>query len=224
MGEHEPAAVRGSMRACILWCLLAGCGGAAPGSGGDGGGGGVPDLGPSLPSMPLPGTQIDRVGRPLVGIALLDPFDVDTNHLAALQDGYNGDDAEAGWAAAHAPAIAATLALYDGWDAVCGNQTGAGPSAMAGRYDHLAAVLADDELWLDTTTARCDGSFFGLEVALLGGPAATGCGGRAPAEGVADALFGLVIAGDRAAVPTGAAQDADHPAVDEPWPFLGNPN
>jgi hypothetical protein len=98
------------------------------------------------------------------------------------------------------------------------------------RYSFIATVLADDELYVNTTSGTC-GLYLAQEAAALGLSAAAGdCGGRTPLEDVVDESYTLLTAGVTAylgnahAVTDGIDADADHPPSATDFPFLGVPN
>src|SRR5205823_1950885 len=75
----------------------------------------------------------------------------------AAENGYNHDDNPSAWSANHKADLAVSLAILDALDkpdnatpanAGCGNQVAipANQKQMAGAYDLLASVLADDRL------------------------------------------------------------------------------
>ncbi|MGH8235837.1 MAG: DUF4331 family protein, partial [Steroidobacteraceae bacterium] len=90
--------------------------------------------------------QLDRVGRPLTGNALLGTLATDAVS-DKLKEEYNA--ATPATAARFVPEIEKALGLYDSFDGNCGNQLLASTSATAGRYRELATLLADDRLWVD---------------------------------------------------------------------------
>jgi hypothetical protein len=192
----------------LLLALLAGCGGAGAADPGNGSG-----------PFAL-GDVIDRAGRPLASMALVAPFEPKPMLAGAAQDAYNADGDPAHWVDHYRGAFATALAAWDGVDGTCGNQVWAGP-AGAGRYDRFAAALADDQLYVDTGAAACNGGFFGVELgAAMTGPR---CGGRNPSTDVGRFLLSLFIT-DGPSVNDGVAADGDHAAVDDAFPFLAPPN
>lgn len=113
----------------------------------------------------------------------------------------------------------------------CGNQGlynfntgGSGPPA-ADSYQVLASILANDELFLDTTISTCHG-YLAVEASILIGP--TTCGGRAPDYDVIDSSYSMLAMGlsgfDENLEPIikdGASAHADITAT---FPYLGPPN
>lgn len=166
--------------------------------------------------------QLDRMGRPLTGNALLAPLAAD-GVSDALKEQYNtGTRAE--WAKL-APAIQQTLGLYDSFDSVCGNQWLADRSAEpALRYRAMAELLADDRLWVNGASRVCT-QFFAVELAHLGGKAELRdeCGGRTPTQDAVDVYRSLLVNGKTAGVDDGVDRDAQqHSAVE--FPFLAAPS
>lgn len=162
--------------------------------------------------------QIDRAGRPLTGNALLgtlEPADV----AARLKEAYNtGTPADA---ARFAPQMRDSLALYDGFDGICGNALLADRAqAIPARYDALAALLADDRLWIDSGFGRC-GALFAVERAapIHDAPTRGDCGGRTPSSDAIDVYRSLLVNGTERGVDDGVHRD-EHPASDDAFPFL----
>jgi hypothetical protein len=79
-------------------------------------------------------------------------------------------------------------------------------------YASLAAVLADDQLYLDTTKPRCN-AYLAIEFAALIGMASsnTDCGGRAPANDVMDSTYSLLTAGVAGFAASGSNPDPSMP-------------
>jgi len=190
------------------------------------------------------------VGRPAINTALTDPFNLlNTVYDAGITEDqaknmYNSSDSSAAWTAAaggFVPWIAQNLPIMDALDGVCGNQAFAlQPDAGAKAYGTLATVLADDELYVDTTvdvetTGTC--SYLGAELEAVGdAPPMSNCGGRQPTEDVIDITYNLLACG----IPClssgagggfqilgggGTAKAASsNPPNDTTPPYLGAPN
>ena len=164
--------------------------------------------------------QLDRMGRPLTGNALLAPLAADTVS-DALKERYNtGPRGE--WARL-VPEIQKTLGLYDGFDGVCGNQWLADAAAPpASRYRRLAELLADDRLWIDTAARRCE-RFMAVELAALGdGETHADCGGRSPTHDAVDVYRSLLATGTPRGVDDGVDRD-ERVHSDTAFPFLAAP-
>lgn len=166
--------------------------------------------------------QLDRMGRPLTGNALLAPLAAD-EVSDALKEQYNaGTRAE--WAKL-APVIQETLGLYDGFDGVCGNQLLADRSKEpAMRYRAMAELLADDRLWVNSASRVCT-QFFAVELAHLDGKAELrdDCGGRTPTQDAVDVYRSLLVNGTTSGVEDGVDRDArQHSTVE--FPFLAAPS
>lgn len=195
-----------------------GTGGSAGAAGGTGGAGGIALVG-----------QIDRVGRPAVNTALTQTFNPDAASRTARKDAYNAEDDVTAWAD-FIPDFAAALAILDSLDtdssvpAGCGTQLAIGaPTGPGGetRYDALAGVLADDQLYIDSTTNLCV-AYLGVEAAALGVIEEGGCGGRTPQYDVIDNTYAVLAAGTLAGVPDGVDENAEGFLDD--FPFLSPPN
>lgn len=113
----------------------------------------------------------------------------------------------------------------------CGNQAFYDGSAGQAAYGQLATVLTDDELYLDTSKSTCAG-YLAVEfyIAVLGLPAPTTCGGRAPSYDVIDTTYTLTSIGVKGFNPqTFAPAFGDNASVhadvsDTTFPFLGAPH
>ncbi len=166
--------------------------------------------------------QIDRAGRPLTGNALLgtlapeaisDAFK-ETYNMATPADGAKFVDE-----------IAGNLGLYDGFDGTCGNQWLADAKAAATqRYRALAALLADDRLWVNSASATCT-QFFAVERAALGGDRALAqdCGGRTPTYNASNIYRSMLVDGTTDSVSDGLTRD-EREHSDSVFPFLAAPD
>lgn len=164
--------------------------------------------------------QIDRMGRPLTGNALLGSFSDEANS-DQLKERYNS--ATPSTATPFIPAIEETLGIYDGFDGQCGNQLLAQPSAKPGRYRALAELLADDRLWIDSESTIC-GQFFSVELAALtsDGSMKMFCGGRTPNDDAVDIYRSLLVMGSTVGIDDGVAADEHQHSISE-FPFLAAP-
>ena len=178
--------------------------------------------GSGFPAAPTLGAQIDRMGRPAVNTALNNTFNPNATAAGSAKDAYNADESVGTWQQTWAMAFMQNLPVFDVLDrglacvngncttdatqSGCGNQaffngnpTGGG-SATITSYLDLAGVLADDELYLDTTKGVADvpgthANYLAVELnALVSVPNPT-CGGRAPTNDVIDASYTLLAAG-----------------------------
>jgi Domain of unknown function (DUF4331) len=165
--------------------------------------------------------QLDRVGRPLTGNALLGTL-ATADVSDKLKEDYNR--ATPATAARFVPEIEKNLGLYDGFDGKCGNQLAASKSTTgAGRYRELATLLADDRLWINSASGVCT-QFFAVELAELTGPSAldNDCGGRSPTYSAANAYRSLLANGTPVGIDDGLTRDKrDHSSTT--FPFLAAP-
>ena len=198
-----------------------------------------------FPAAPTLGTPIDRMGRPAINTALNAAINV--NPLKdAKKDVYNHSITPTGWLTQVLdPAVTTDtvkaefqtyLAVYDVLDkgtaitgAGCGNGALYAGPAGANSYAGLATVLADDELYVDTTKGTCN--FYlslEVEVATAGGVPHTQCGGRTLTHDIADTTYSLAAAGTNGfnaaagfapLVTDGATVHAD--VNNDTFPFLG---
>jgi hypothetical protein len=217
--------------------------------------------GSNFPPAPALGAQIDRMGRPAINTALNHAFDPDPTMASkgAAKDAYNQDTSIATWAATYVPGrdnFAYNLGLIDAVDgglncldgacssAVgsggCGNQvlyngvlTGGG-TAAADSYTTLAAILADDELYVDTTKGTC-GLYLAVEFGFASSLGNQTCGGRAPSYdvmGVSYTALGIGLTGFKTSdgsftpfVSSGVTGVSFHTDTsDAAFPFLGAPH
>jgi hypothetical protein len=208
--------------------------------------------GPSIPTPPVPGAQIDRLGRPAINTALNHAFDVSATAKGSAKDAYNQDSATGTWPTTYVAEFSKNLALLDFLDSGllcsagvcsgsagkngCGNQVlyngqpGGGGSAMATSYATLATVLADDQLYLDTSKTVC-AHFLSLEFDFVLQQATITCGGRAPSYDVIDTVLTAVAIGVGGFTTDGNYTPAFHDNVgvhtdidDSTFPFLGTPH
>lgn len=167
------------------------------------------------------GRQVDRAGRPLTGNALLGTIATD-EVSDALKERYNA--ATPATSAQFVAEIIKGLALYDSFDGACGNQWLADSKARpASRYRRLAALLADDRLWVDTGAAECR-QLFAVELAALSGRTdlRKDCGGRAPSYSAVNIYRSLLAFGATEGVDDGVQHD-EREHSDTVFPFLAEP-
>lgn len=172
-----------------------------------------------FPSPPaLSPTQIDRLGRPAVGTALVAAFDADATRKGEMKDDYNAAAPDS-WLE-FVPEIAKNLAIYDALDTVCGNQIAAAATVTAERYGTLASVLALDKLWVNTATATCT-TYLAVEANATGIVPNTDCGGRRLGYDVIDITYSALAIGALSGVTDGIAMD--DATVSTSFPFLAAP-
>lgn len=176
------------------------------------------DLRANPPSL---GAQIDRMGRAGVNTAVTDPFNPDATSHGRAQDVYNAAASTTQWTQ-FVPTMAPNLAILDSLDTVCGNQLLAAGSPRAGRYDTLASVLADDQLYVNTGSGTCT-TYLAVEADAVG-ITNSDCGGRTPLEDTIDETYSLLAAGALSGVTDGIAKDEDGTASLTAFPFLATPN
>jgi hypothetical protein len=157
--------------------------------------------------------RIDRAGRPLTGNALLLSDEVkDAYNKATPADG-KAFEAE----------MRGNLALYDGYDGQCGDGWLIDRAATGGmRYAPLAALLADDRLWVNGEGRTCT-TLFAVELAALSGrrDLAGDCGGRTPVYDAANAYRSILAGGTPTGITDGLSKDEKTPPAD--FPFLAAP-
>src|SRR6266566_1303987 len=80
---------------------------------------------PNAPPAPVPGAQIDRMGRPAINTAANHIFDPDAAGKAAGKEAYNGDTSQGTWSTTYGGEFAKNLAIFDALDMGLGCQNGA---------------------------------------------------------------------------------------------------
>lgn len=170
---------------------------------------------------PTVGDQIDRNGRPAISTATVGTFLPDAMR-AARRDAYSEAMDPATWSV-FTDDIAASLGVLDSLDTMCGNQLLAGATAVDGRYDALAGVLADDRLWVDAASGMNTGNLYlGVEAEALGVLDEGGAGGRRPTDDVIERSYSVLAAGMLAGIDDTITMD-DGGATNATFPFLGAP-
>ena len=165
--------------------------------------------------------QLDRMGRPLTGNALLAPLGGGRGERCAQGAVQRRPRRE--WAKL-VPEIQETLGLYDGFDGVCGNQLLADRSAQPG-----CAIAR----WpnCSPTTGCGSTAHRGLQAVLrrraraLAGQAALrdDCGGRTPNHDAVDMYSSLLVNGTTTGVDDGVDRD-EHEHSATGFPFLATPS
>lgn len=170
------------------------------------------DMAAADPVKPaMASTQIERMGRATINVAVTNPFDLDYTAVGgganqgATRDMHSKDSNVQGWKAKWTPIIAKTLAIYDSADTKCGNQLGAcgayggcpstGYTPAATDYQTLAGVLADDQLYMNTAKTNC-GFYLAVEANVLAIPGTDSfCGGRTPLHDTVDIMYTAAAVG-----------------------------
>lgn len=174
------------------------------------------------PLPPMLGAQIDRMGRAGVNTALIAPFDLNSSTKGSAQDAYNAAGAPAQWGASFSSRVAGNLAILDSLDTVCGNQLLAGTALAPGRYNTLASVLADDQIYINSNSGTCT-TYLAVEANAVG-ISNTDCGGRTPLVDTIDRTYSVLAAGALSGVTDGIAADADGGHSSSAFPFLRRAN
>jgi hypothetical protein len=173
------------------------------------------------PPVPTLGGMIDRMGRPAINAAIVGTFAADATTTNAAKDSYNAS-LQASWANNTAN-IASSLAILDGLDTNCGNQLLAGPSAVGGRYNTLAGVLAEDQLYLNTASTTCN-QYLAVEANAVNVAPNNDCGGRTLTNDVVDTSFSVLATGGLTGVSDGINADGDgNIQSNTEFPFLATP-
>jgi hypothetical protein len=203
--------------------------------------------GAPIPSPPTLGAQLDRMGRPLIGTALIGVFAA-AQDQAAVRDAYNRASDPAAWSTTMIRSnvtieaeMAANLAVFDAWDigvAQIAPPTGCGNALLyllPPSYLGAADLFADDQLYVDTAFASCP-IYLALELEKAstgsGTMAHTTCGGRMLSHDVVDMTYSVLAAGrDGLDVPSknyapkiGDGVSAHADLKEAVFPFLGPPH
>ncbi len=181
------------------------------------------DMQPPVFSGPA---QVDQMGRAGVNTAVTDPLFIasdDAQNAAhgEITDRYNSTVSPTSSLTDFTDIFARNLAIYAGADADCSTQLLADDGNPAGRYNTLATVLADDQLYVNTDNGSCD-QYFGVELGVAGD-----CGGRTLTYDVIDVTYSAVTIGAASGVTDGVPTDADDPRnelqKEGNFPFLAAP-
>jgi len=173
---------------------------------------------------PALGKQIDRLGRPAINTAISDPFDGDATVHGMMQDTYNSGTLTPASETTFVAQFEANLAILDGLDTVCGNQFAADMTKTdSSRYLPLATVLADDELYVDTSSGTCT-TYLGVEANATQIIPNTDCGGRTLTEDVVDESFSVLATGMTSGVTDGIDADDHVSTQTATFPYLAPPS
>ena len=192
------------------------------------------DSSSSNPAKPALGaTQMDRMGRAAVNTALTNPFGLVAGQTSnQTKDLYNANTDPTSWKTAFQANIQTHLAILDGIDGVCGNQLAAAATVSSTRYAGLAAVLADDQLYVRTDKTTC-GLYLAAEADAVGLTTNNGdCGGRTPLEDTIKETYSLLVIGKPTGITdglattgsTGLGAEADGTPSASAFPFLAGPH
>jgi hypothetical protein len=166
--------------------------------------------------------QLDRAGRPMMKNSLLGLFAPD-DVADGLKEKYNL--ATPATSSSFIPEIQRALGIYDGFDGKCGNGLMANSSDdIDVRYGPLAIVLADDRLWVNSTSTTCT-QLFAVELANLTGRGdlRRDCGGRTPNYSAANVYRSLLVAGTTSGIDDGLDHD-ERKHSNSVFPFLAAPD
>lgn len=174
------------------------------------------------PPPPALGAQIDRFGRPAINTALNHAFDANMTTKNTAKDNWNGNGTLSNWVSSFSTEVQANLAIIDSLDTVCGNQLGAGPTAVAGRYKTIGDTLAMDRLWVNMA-ASSSNVYLAVEANALGVVPNMDGGGRTLSMDVIDQSYSVLAAGDlTGSVKDGISADAD--TMGTAFPYLATPH
>jgi hypothetical protein len=172
----------------------------------------------------LGGKPLNRMAQPFVKNTLLgsSPFSTD-DASGRIRDDFNkATPSSSGHFVAD---LEKSLAFQDSLDGKCGNQILANRQAASPlRYQALAALLANDRLWVNAASTTCT-QFFAVELAQLAGrkDLRKDCGGRTPNYNTSNVFRSLIIAGSTDTTSDGLQSDEHIPSSTE-FPFLAPPD
>jgi hypothetical protein len=169
------------------------------------------DAGNPADTPPVLGAQIDRAGRAAINPLLNGVFQKDLGKKGAQQDAYRTAAVASDWATSQiatnlsiAQEFAANIGIYDALDfgytkvtnGGCGNAALYVLPIMANSYFNSGSLLADDQLYVDTSNANCSLYLsLELEAAGMGRYGHRDCGGRAPTFDVSDNSYSFLAMG-----------------------------
>lgn len=164
---------------------------------------------PTAPTITT--APIDRMARPGVTTALINPFDLykpqgTTVEMADVtKDRYNIDGNVSAWTTNWSTPLKLSLGIFDALDGVCGNQLAYGGASglPLPNYTLLSMVLAGDAIQMDSSKTSC-GQYLAVEMTALGDTTtANDCGGRTLDYDVIDVTYSELAAGAKAGVNDG---------------------
>ncbi|MDB4962270.1 MAG: hypothetical protein JWP01_2269 [Myxococcales bacterium] len=199
-----------------------------------------------FPAAPELGAPIDRMGRPAINTVLNSLLETDVMKKRAKRDAYNHAIEPADWlttpldsTAFPIPRVQTEFAAYIGaLDALdtghpdispngCGNAVGYSSTMMSAAYYPLAGILADDQLYIDSSRTQCD-RYLAVELNAAVGAPTMSCGGRTLTNDVIDTSFSLLFAGAMGFTASLTPRIGDgvsaHADVMTTFPFLGAPH
>lgn len=176
-----------------------------------------------IPPIPVLGEPIERTARPLIKNALVGGPLAPDKESDQRKEAYNRVLARKDWGRFSID-IRNTLGFYDGFDGKCGNQWLADAHAKpTQRYQHLAELLADDRVWVNSNSSVCT-QFLAVELTEFKTPGALSndCGGRTPNYDASNIFRSLLTNGTMSGVDDGLQHDDKvHSTTD--FPFLAAP-
>jgi hypothetical protein len=172
----------------------------------------------------IAGKPLNRMAQPFVKNTLLgsSPFSTD-EPSGRLRDEFNAATPVS--SARFIKYLAKTLAFQDSLDGKCGNQILANAKAApAMRYQTLAALFANDRLWVNSASRVCT-QYFAVELNHVAGrkELANDCGGRTPNYNTSNIWRSLLIAGTNDTTSDGLQRD-EHEPSSSTFPFLAPPD
>lgn len=178
-------------------------------------------------------TQIDRSGRPLANLAANATFSSEADRNASL-DLYN-QTSNKDSVDQFKDVFAKSLAMYDALqdesndlracaDNVITNRISFTNSTMGAdtnpdRYQLFAALLADDQIYINTASIDCS-QYMAVELTKLGFALSNDCGGRKPSMDVVETTYSILMSGEL----TGTDDDVAPTTSSSTFPFLQNPS
>jgi hypothetical protein len=172
----------------------------------------------------LAGKPLNRMAQPFVKNTLLGsaPFSTD-DASGRVRDQFNA--ATPASSAVFIKELEKSLAFQDSLDGECGNQVLANRNVVSPlRYRALAALLANDRLWVNSNSVVCT-QYFAVELAHLAvrKDLMNDCGGRSPTYNNSNVFRSLIIAGTTGTTSDGLERD-EHAPSSAVFPFLAPPD
>jgi hypothetical protein len=196
-----------------------------------------------MPPPPALGAQLDRAGRPGIRTILIGGFSAPADQ-PRQKDAYGRAADPASWRTTMLStnltieaALQTSLAAFDAIDPPappmgCGNGLAYTPPVNAISYRAAADLLADDQLYLDTSKATCN-VYLALEIPRVtaGAFIPLECGGRMLTQDAIDVTYSVLASGEFDGLDTGHGFTplihgslTAHTDVTTTFPFLGPPH
>jgi len=177
--------------------------------------------------------QIDVMGRAAINTALINTFADDASRNLSENEYNRTNNSDRSY---FKDIMASQLAIYDSLAGECGdnpltNRASANPTdglaVGEGRYDFIASVFADDQIYVNSLTTGSEGGqcsqYLAAELGVVGIEGlGDDCGGRTPLYDVIQTTYSAVAVGSVTGVDDGIISDnVSHSTT--VFPFLASP-